>query len=613
MKFNESQLTAISHRNGPALVLAGPGSGKTAVVTHRVKALITEQNVNPGNILVITFTKAAAKEMKERFLKLMQGSGQGVMFGTFHGVFFTILRHAYHYNAENIIREEEQLNILRRIISRLGMEYDNEKDFLTNILAEISSCKGEGMNLSNYYATNCASEAFRSIYREYDLALRRMRKIDFDDMILYTYELLKERKDLRKAWQEKFRYILIDEFQDINHMQYEVVKLLLGKEENLFVVGDDDQSIYSFRGARPEIMLNYRKDFPKARVISLTVNYRCPQRVVKEAGALIAHNEKRYAKKITAHRTEDAPVIWRRFTDVHEEAMDFIEHVRLHHKEGGSYNDFALLTRTNDGARYYLEKMMEYNIPFRAKDTIPSIYNHWIAKNIMAYINLALGNRDRNVFLQIMNKPKRYIGRDVLMSPLVDFDEIREAYRNDRAWMLERIDRFEDDLTILSRLNPYAGINYIRRGIGYDEYLEEYAREMNLNPEELFLVLNELQESAREFNDYRQWFQHIEAYEETIQKKNAKGGEVLEEAVNVVTMHGAKGLEFPLVYILDANEDVIPYRKAILNDEVEEERRMFYVAMTRTTKELHISCVRTRFNKAMEPSRFIEEARGTAL
>lgn len=608
MNFNESQLAAINFHEGPALVLAGPGSGKTAVVTMRVRTLIEQYHVNPSNILVITFTRAAANEMKERFSKIMNKGGIPVSFGTFHGVYFTILKHAYHYKAENIITEEEQINILKRIVSKINLEYENEKDFIGGILSEISRVKGDLIDLDHYFSVNCAQDAFRKIYEAYDKALKSYRKIDFDDMILYCYELFREREDILYAWQNKYRYILIDEFQDINRVQYDVIKMLAAPQDNLFIVGDDDQSIYGFRGARPEIMLNFPKDFPDVKVLQLNVNYRCQENIVRDAVNVINHNEKRYKKDINAFRKSDEPVHIAEYPDVAEEAQAVIKMIRdYQEKEKTAYGEMAILTRTNEGGRYIIEKLMEHNIPFRAKDMIPSLYSHWIAKNIFAYINLALGNRDRNLFMQIMNKPKRYISRDALASPVIDFDEIRAEYINSRSWMLERIDQLESDLHVLSNLNPFGAINYIRRGIGYDEYLNEYAREMEISPDDLFDVLNELQEASREFDTYSQWFKHIEQYEEMLKSKSRRIRESDEDAVNIVTMHSAKGLEYEAVFILDTNESIIPYKKAVLNNEIEEERRMFYVAMTRAKQHLHICHVKQRFNKNLEVSRFVNE------
>ena len=274
MSFNEAQISAINHNSGPAIVLAGPGSGKTTVITMRTKKLIEYYNVDPSKILVITFTKMAANEMKERFFKLMDGKKPPVTFGTYHAVFFTILKHAYNYNAKNVIREEQQREYIKRMISKYDLEIEDENELVSSVLGEISQLKGSRINPEVYYSINCPEDIFRSIFYEYDRELKRNRLIDFDDMLVYCYELLSKRPDILLAWQSKYHYILVDEFQDINKVQYDVIKLLVEKSRNIFIVGDDDQSIYGFRGAKPEIMLDFTKDFEDAAKINLDINYR---------------------------------------------------------------------------------------------------------------------------------------------------------------------------------------------------------------------------------------------------------------------------------------------------------------------------------------------------
>ena len=291
MKINKSQLKAINHNKGPMLVLAGPGSGKTLVITRRTQNLIEEYGVNPSNILVITFTKAAAIEMKERFHSLTQGAGKGVCFGTFHAVFFTILKYAYNFNASNIIREDQRYQLFKEIIRQLQLEIDDEKDFISNLISEISLVKGERMDLDHYYSINCSEEVFKKVYQSYQNQLRRANLIDFDDMLLLCFELLRERKDILALWQEKYQYILIDEFQDINQVQYDIIKMLALPDNNLFIVGDDDQSIYRFRGASPDIMLNFDKDYPDSTMVFLDTNYRSTKNIVNSAGNVIKNNK----------------------------------------------------------------------------------------------------------------------------------------------------------------------------------------------------------------------------------------------------------------------------------------------------------------------------------
>lgn len=283
-QFNEGQLAAINHFTGPCLTLAGPGSGKTLVITQRTKTLIEKYEVNPSKILVVTFTKAAATEMKARFLKLMGQRSTPVTFGTFHAVFFTILKYAYHYTAENILREEQKFVIMRDMVRKFHLDYEDENEYVGLLLGEISMVKNGQLEIEHYYSGNCPEETFRRIYRQYQEMLRRHKLIDFDDMLVYTYELFRERKDILALWQERFHFILVDEYQDVSRLQYEIVKMLAGTRQNLFAVGDDDQSIYRFRGAAPKVMQAFARDYPRAAHIVLEVNYRCAADIVANPG-----------------------------------------------------------------------------------------------------------------------------------------------------------------------------------------------------------------------------------------------------------------------------------------------------------------------------------------
>lgn len=304
--FTKSQSEAIRHVDGPLLVLAGPGSGKTTVVTKRVQYLVQDCSISPSSILVITFTKAAATEMKERFTRLMEQQAQppggygNVSFGTFHAVFFNILKLSYGFTVANIITEETRRQYLKESVDRMKLEIDDENEFLTGIAGEISLIKNERVELEHYFSKNCSEEVFRKIYEGYEERKKRARLIDFDDMLVYTWELLSKRRDILSAWQKKYQYILVDEFQDINRLQYDILRLLAEPENNLFIVGDDDQSIYRFRGARPEIMLNFRKDYPQSGQVLLNDNFRSTTQIVEAAGRVIARNKTRFPKNIIA-------------------------------------------------------------------------------------------------------------------------------------------------------------------------------------------------------------------------------------------------------------------------------------------------------------------------
>ncbi len=606
MSFNISQREAILHKDGPMLVLAGPGSGKTLVITERTKHLIKEYGINPSNILVITFTKAAATEMKERFFRLMDGKTYPVTFGTFHAVFFAILKHAYHYSAENIIREERRIQCIREIVAKHRLEYEDEMEFVTSILGEIGLVKNTGISIDHYYSKNCAEEMFRRIYSEYHEYLYQHRLIDFEDMLVYTWELFRERPDILAAWQRKYQYILIDEFQDINKIQFDVMKMLAGDGQNLFVVGDDDQSIYRFRGAKPEIMLHFKEDFPKAKMVLLDTNYRSQGHIVTRALNLIGHNKERFEKRIQASKESEAEVEYAVFNSQREENLRIIRDIADAVERGRNYADFAVLFRTNTQPRLLMEQLMEYNIPFRTRDKIPNLYEHWIAKDIFAYMRIVMGSRERRDFLQIMNRPKRYITRESLDNEYVAFD-VWEWFFEEQPWVAERIRKLESDIKTMNRMNPFAAINYIRKGIGYDEFLEEYADYRRIRVDDLYDVMDELQESAKGFDDFNGWFDHIDAYtkelEQLYQNQNQQA-----DSVALTTLHSAKGLEYENVYLIDVNEGLMPYKKAVLDADIEEERRMFYVGMTRAKKNLHLFSVKQLNQKDADISRFVAES-----
>jgi len=609
MELSREQCAAIYHRDGPALVLAGPGSGKTTVITERTKYLIEQYGISPSNILVITFTKAAADEMKERFLHLCPQAGSKVRFGTFHSVFFMILCRAYGYTSENILRKEQKLQILKEIFAGMQIETNDEQEFLSSIEAEISKVKGDMLSLEYYHAICCGDAEFRSFYHKYQEALEHGRLLDFDDMLVYCYELLKQRPDICSVWQRQYPYILIDEFQDINSIQYHTIKLLVGKGANLFVVGDDDQSIYRFRGAKPEIMLNFKKDFPQAKHITLAVNYRCTDKIVKAAARVIAHNQKRFPKQICAVNVSPQPVQVRLFRDTEDECQYIMECLQKFHEQQTAYSDMAVLFRTNTQPRALVSKLMEYNIPFVMRDSMPNLFEHWISKNICTYLLLSQslekhGYMKRAQFLQVMNRPLRYISRDVLGDP-VNFEALY-GYYADKVWMLERLEKMEYDLRILAQMRPYAAVTFIRKGIAYDHYIAAYVQEKHLDRKELDNLLDELQESAKPYASFREWFQFMEDYARQLKEQMADRKKIA-DGVCLSTLHSAKGLEYKKVFLLDVNEGITPHHKAVLDADMEEERRLFYVGMTRAKEELYICAAKERYQHEEQLSRFISE------
>ncbi|MBE5891335.1 MAG: ATP-dependent helicase [Lachnospiraceae bacterium] len=604
MNFNESQLRAIAVCDGPAMVLAGAGSGKTTVITHRIQALIEQHHVDPSNILVITFTKAAATEMKERFLDLMGLEKSRVTFGTFHAIFFMVLKIAYHFDASNIITESQKYNLLRELVHKYRLDARDENDLCSNLNSEISGIKNSRLDIQHFYSKVCSASIFRDIYRDYNRYLADNRLIDFDDMLTYTLELFEQRPDILAIWQKKYKYILIDEFQDINQIQFDIIRLMALPENNLFVVGDDDQSIYRFRGSKPEIMLRFKDIYPDTKEILLNRNYRCNKKICDKAMKLISHNRVRFEKVVTAERPEEDSFRIMYFDSEEQENTKIAELIREAYENGDSLDDYAVLFRTNTGPRLLMEEFLNKNIEFRCKDQIPNLYEHWTVRDVRTYIRLAVGSRERSEVYKIMNRPLRYLSRDSLPERQVAFD-VWEAYYNDKPWVQERIFKLEQDLRLIAQMSPYAAINYIRKGVGYDEYLIDFAEEHDLTKEELLSVLDEFQNAAKGYKTFAEFNDHIKNTEEALQEMQKKSNTKV-NAVTFSTLHSAKGLEYKNVFIIDVNEGNIPYKKAILDEEIEEERRLMYVGMTRAKDNLYLCSVKSTHHGPLV-SRFIEE------
>jgi len=604
MSLNHAQTEAVAHNKGPCMVLAGPGSGKTLTIAKRIEYLIMKHKVRPEEILVITFTKYAAWEMKNRTRSICGPSSYAVTFGTFHGIYYGILKWAYRLNQSNLLSDEEKYRILREILPGIDWdqepEADEEKDYLQELAIEIGNVKNNCMDIEEYEPVKYTTEKFRKLYRTYEETKKKYRKIDFEDMLIQCRDLFMKRPDILKKWQEKFQYILVDEFQDVNQAQYDVVRMLAAPQDNLFVVGDDDQSVYGFRGAKPGIM----KEYPKARQILLDVNYRSSGYIVKGALRVIGNNKIRFEKKIEAFRKPDETVHVQEVKDPVQEAEYVLERIREYREKGVSYTEMAVLYRTNVDARAMSELMTEYQIPFVMKEHLNNIYEHFIALDMISYLRLSQGEYDRKYFLQIANRPNRYLTRESMKTGNVSYESLRRYYR-DKDWMVDRIDQLEWDMKMICDKTPYAAIQYIRKRMGYDEFLKEYAAYRKISSEDLFAVLEEIWQNSKGYGTIKEWFEHIESYGKMLKEQNKKNGE--KEGVNLMTMHAAKGLEFDTVFVIEANEGSCPYKKATADEEIEEERRLFYVAMTRAKRKLVISYVKEKNGKDLLPSRFVSE------
>ena len=606
--FNEEQSEAIRWGKGPLLVLGTPGSGKTTVITYRILNLIEERNIRPENILVITFTKAAAESMKERFLNISGRKYENVRFATFHSFFYWIIRTAYKFSDDAVITEEEKYSMIRNILRRINPEYADNNEVLNSVILQMDIISFDMIDIQDYYSKDMPSNDFKRLYSEYQDEKKRLKRLDFNDMSSMCYDLLKERKDILKQIHKLYPYIMVDEFQDTNLIQYEILKLLVHPDDNIFAVGDDDQSIYGFRGARPDIMLSFGQEFKKAEILTLSLNYRCPKIISDKSGNLIINNKKRYKKRLRSGIPDGGRVTLIKPKDNGTQCDMVVDRIRLSLKEGLMPKDIAVLYRTNQDPRKLIFKLREFNIPFVLRDMMPDIFNHFAVVPIISYILFAVGDDRRKIFLNFMNKPVRYISRNMLKYENVDLrDLISEA--EDKDYLVTNIRILSNQLRRISKLDPYGAINYIRKAVGYDDYIAEFCDKRNMDKEEIFDILDDFQGMAEGTRDFDEFFTYMENYRKILQDENKKKKMYQEslDGVRLMTMHSAKGLEFKEVHIINCVEGDIPHKKAKAEAEIEEERRMFYVALTRSSDRLYIYSPKTMGSKICNESRFIKE------
>lgn len=619
MKLNRGQDEAIKHGNGPCMVLAPPGSGKTLIVTERTRYLIEESGVRPDQILVITFTRYAAREMKERFERLTAGKNYPVTFGTFHSIFYGILKCVYGIGANNLMSEKESSVLLQEVLDQTDIEstpeVEDEEELVRELLREVGMVKNGLCHLKDFHSKYLTQDEFAEVFRSYEHQKKELKKFDFDDMLVQCYALFRKKPEILQGWQKRFQYILIDEFQDINRVQYEVIRMLAAPRYNLFVVGDDDQSIYGFRGAKPELMLYMKQEFPSLRTISLTVNYRSTEFITGAAARVILHNDTRFYKRVQSFRGRGQNVHVQEVLDEQEEAQYVTEEIQKKLDQGIKPGEIAVLFRAAVQARMISEILSEHRIPFEMRDYVTNFYRHFIVKDMMAYLQLAAGKRDRSLFLTICNRPLRYLARNSMENRQVNFEDLRKFYC-DKDWMLDIIDQFDVDVRMMKNMAPYAAIQYIRKKIGYDDFLKEYAEKHQISWKQLMDVMAELEERSKNFKSYDEWEIHIAKYTQELEEQQAKARKIKgerENKVQLMTIHSAKGLEFEDVFVIHANEGEIPHQKAEKKDEIEEERRLFYVALTRAKNNLCISYITQKNGNSIKPSRFVEELLGQRI
>lgn len=595
--LNNNQINAVNHFYGPCLTLAGPGSGKTTVLVKRLVSLI-ENGVDPKSILVITFTRDAAREMEERFRNSVGAGNYPVVFGTFHSVFLQILKKDLNYSKASLARGSSINALYKEAASLAGLS-----DFPDQLLLRkaVGYYKNTG-KIPEELSGMMEPQVFMEFLEVLDKRKMEQGFMEFDDILVRTRELLSGDEKVRDYWQSRFSFFLVDEMQDINAVQFEVLKLLVKDNpngENLFAVGDDDQSIYGFRGSDPGFMLSFPKEFPKTREIVLDTNYRSGRKIVECSKNLINYNKIRFFKDYKANSEIEGKVEVSCFEGVEQEDK-FICDLILGESFGGSCENgvgsTAILFRNRSMGNRISRALKQAGIEYFSDEPEYDIRRTPEFLDILAFFRLSIGKGSRKDFIRIMNKPERGFGRGGLEGKEFSFDSWVSYYPKGSDQRKLAVD-FAADIKMIGGFSPFLAVSFINKGLGYESYL----RKQN-NGADGASIMEEILSMAKEFDSILEFIKANEVEEQEGVKK-----EPGEENVFLYTFHGSKGLEFDRVFILDANEGVTPSLSSVESGEVEEERRMFYVAMTRAKHEL-IICVPGRAgDKKLYPSRFVEE------
>lgn len=593
--YDENQIRAIRHLDGPALVIAGPGAGKTYTIVSRIIHMVRNAHIPPEDILVITFTRAAAKEMQQRYCNKVGTDGYGVAFGTFHSIYYSILKDSRLSNSIKLIDEKTKKYLVSKSASLAGIKPENIPEGYARLLGAISSIKNTGKKYDDFTFAEISPKQLEIIFEEYEQSKQKLDRIDFDDMITMTHRLLSGRKDILKKYRDRYRYILVDEAQDMNRIQFDVIRLIAEPLNNLFLVGDDDQSIYAFRGADSKIMLSFSDFFSDGKIITLNNNFRSAPGIIEAAGNVICHNSQRFEKNYTAVKSIDAKIRYFSFENDKDEAEWLGKRIKqeINHDSDANIGVLFRNHRQSENIRQVLESL---DINYNGKNSVKGSNVDFTTSIITDYLKTAVFGYKRDIILRVMNVPERFLPREGLDDEVVSFDKWSGYHQSDR-YTVDAIQRFYSDLNRIKTLSTFGAISYIVRKIGF----EKYASENNIA--DYRKSIDHLIKLSKDYPDKKLFIQKLK------EEKDQNNSSNNEEGSNVFlyTFHASKGLEFDSVYIIDASEDITPSRFAKGVEQMEEERRMFYVAMTRAKRNLTIMSAKKTGKQETYPSRFVKE------
>lgn len=600
MGFTEAQKKAIESKARAVLVVAGPGSGKTTVLTERLVYLL-KNGAEAKSCLLLSFTRASSKEMALRFAK--RGiAGNSPHFSTIHALCLSLLREVRGIEREGLVNLYEKMDWLSAYFLEKGIAREEVEELLLNYGNQISYFKSITEEERMHFLREEKNEDFLPLFQYYEKMRKLRGKLDFEDLLIEVLLELQKNTRIADSWKSRFSYILVDEFQDLSLIQYAILKALSEKGASLFVVGDEDQSIYGFRGASPDILFRFAGDFPDCERIFLADNFRSKEEIVLLSRRLIGKNKKRFQKPLTGRRGRGGKAKYFLLETGVEEAVLLAEHVESLLREGCPPEEIAVLCRSKMQITPLLPGFMERGIPIVVVEELSNVFQHFIGKDILAYLRLAKNKESSQELVQILSKPYRGLRREKILHKDSGLSDLKRAAKTRKE--REETEKLEKHLEALSKLNPKEAVLFIRKEIGYEKYLEDFAKKKNKDFTEWWESLEEITAMSEGYPDLDAFFRFVTEFNRRALERRKPEEE---KGIRFMSYHSAKGLEFDEVFLPDCIEGIIPDGRAKKPEEIEEERRSFYVALTRARKGIHIYVTKTRYSKKVYPSRFIPE------
>lgn len=600
MGFTEAQKRAIESKARAVLVVAGPGSGKTTVLTERLVYLL-KNGAEAKSCLLLSFTRASSKEMALRFAK--RGiAGNSPHFSTIHALCLSLLREVRGIEREGLVNLYEKMDWLSAYFLEKGIAREEVEELLLNYGNQISYFKSITEEERMHFLREEKNEDFLPLFQYYEKMRKLRGKLDFEDLLIEVLLELQKNTRIADSWKSRFSYILVDEFQDLSLIQYAILKALSEKGASLFVVGDEDQSIYGFRGASPDILFRFAGDFPDCERIFLADNFRSKEEIVLLSRRLIGKNKKRFQKPLTGRRGRGGKAKYFLLETGVEEAVLLAEHVESLLREGCPPEEIAVLCRSKMQITPLLPGFMERGIPIVVVEELSNVFQHFIGKDILAYLRLAKNKESSQELVQILSKPYRGLRREKILHKDSGLSDLKRAAKTRKE--REETEKLEKHLEALSKLNPKESVLFIRKEIGYEKYLEDFAKKKNKDFTEWWESLEEITAMSEGYPDLDAFFRFVTEFNRRALERRKPEEE---KGIRFMSYHSAKGLEFDEVFLPDCIEGIIPDGRAKKPEELEEERRSFYVALTRARKGIHIYVTKTRYSKKVFPSRFIPE------